>query len=416
LIFNYFCGAGTTMKAQGTGTPQQAISPYLDWSWPFWPVVPIYPYGTRRTLRQEVIKDTIWIFDQLQGIFYVTVPIRMTVIKLARGGLLIYAPVAPTPECIRLVNEVVEQHGDVLYIILPTISAVEHKVFVGPFARYFPKAQVFVAPNQWSFPINLPLSWLGLPSERTKILTDDRSQVPFTDEFDYAILGPVELGPGPFEEVVLFHRRSQTLLVTDTILSIPQEPPAIVQLDPYPLLFHARDSASDPFIDTTGDRIKGWQRITLFTLYFRPSVLDIPQWGSVFRNALKASDKSKKGYFGLFPFLWKENWRQSFDILRRGGDLIVAPILQELILNRAPQETLAWVDGVTRWNFERIIASHFDSPIAATPEHFRQAFSFLKKDSLMNSNPLFARDITYLKEIDKKLQKSGVVPPARPKV
>lgn len=76
------------------------------------------------------------------------VPIRMTVIRLDMGGLFVYAPVAPTPECIRLVNELVAEYGDVRYIILPTASGLEHKVFVGPFARKFPKAQVFVAPDQ----------------------------------------------------------------------------------------------------------------------------------------------------------------------------------------------------------------------------------------------------------------------------
>lgn len=67
-----------------------------DWSWPFWPAVPLYPYGKRRTLRKEIVKDTIWTFDQLHGILYTIVPIRMTVVKLAAGGLLVYAPVAPT--------------------------------------------------------------------------------------------------------------------------------------------------------------------------------------------------------------------------------------------------------------------------------------------------------------------------------
>lgn len=69
-----------------------------DWSWPLWPVVPIYPYGRRRTLRKEVVKDTVWTFDQLQGILYIVVPIRMTVVKLESGGLLVYALVAPTPD------------------------------------------------------------------------------------------------------------------------------------------------------------------------------------------------------------------------------------------------------------------------------------------------------------------------------
>jgi hypothetical protein len=149
-----------------------------------------------------VVKDTVWTFDQLQGILYVVVPIRMSVIKLEAGGLLIYAPVAPTRECIRLVQELVAEHGDVKYIILPTISGLEHKVFVGPFARRFPNAEVFVAPNQWSFPLNLPLSWLGFPRKRTQVLPKDSSQTPFASEFDYAVLGPIELGPGASQESV----------------------------------------------------------------------------------------------------------------------------------------------------------------------------------------------------------------------
>jgi Domain of unknown function (DUF4336) len=137
-----------------------------DWSWTYWLAVPFYPYGRRRTVKSEVIKDTIWTFDQLHGILYTITPIRMTVVKLKAGGLLVYAPVAPTRECIRMVNEIVAKHGDVKYIVLPTSSGLEHKVFVGPFARCFPKSQVFVAPHQWSFPFNLPLTWLGFPQRR----------------------------------------------------------------------------------------------------------------------------------------------------------------------------------------------------------------------------------------------------------
>ncbi len=282
-----------------------------DFSWSFWPALPIYPYSKRRTLRKEVIKDTVWTFDQLQGIFYVVVPIRMTAVKLSKGGLLIYAPVAPTPECIRLVKELVAQHGEVKYIVLPTISGLEHKVFVGPFARYFPNAQVFVAPSQWSFPLNLPLSWLGFPSDRTFILPEDCTKTPFADEFDYAILGPIHLGPGKFAEVALLHKNSRTLLVTDSVVSIPEEPPEIVQIDPYPLLFHARDNASETVFDSPANRRKGWQRISLFAFYFRPSVLETIKLGQTFRDSFKAPDRSRKAYFGLYPFKWQKNWKQA---------------------------------------------------------------------------------------------------------
>jgi Domain of unknown function (DUF4336) len=394
-----------------------------DFSWFFWFTLPLYPYGSRRTICQEVVKDTVWTFDQMQGIFYVVVPIRMTVVKLEAGGLLVYAPVAPTSECIRLVKELVAEHGEIKYILLPTISGLEHKVFVGPFARCFPQAQVFVAPQQWSFPLNLPLSWLGLPPKRTQILPEDSQKAPFADEFDYAILGPINLGPGKFAEVAFFHKRSHTLLVTDSVIAVPEEPPAIVQLDPYPLLFHAKENAGDIVADNQANRCKGWQRISLFALYFQPSVLDVIGLAQVLRDAITASERSKKAYFGLYPFKWQSDWQRSFHALRGDGRLFVAPILQTLILNRAPQETIDWANKVASWNFQWIIPCHFDSPIKAEPYQFRQAFSFLEQQpsvsaGLFNSNsyPLPQEDFKILQEIDINLNKFGIVPPAKDKL
>jgi hypothetical protein len=384
-----------------------------DWSWAFWPLLPLYPYGKRRTLRTEVVKDSLWIFEQVQGILYVVVPIRMTVIKLESGGLLVYAPVAPTPECLRLMQELVAEHGAVKYIILPTISGLEHKVFVGPFARQFPQAQVYVAPGQWSFPVNLPLSWLGFPMGRTRILPEDSFQTPFGNEFDYAILGAIDLGPGRFSEVAFFHRRSHTLLLTDTIVSVPEYPPAIVQLDPYPLLFHAKDEVTDEAIDDATNRHKGWQRIALFALYFRPSALQTTKLLQSFRDALKARDRSAKALFGWYPFQWQFDWQHSFHTLRHGGRLFVAPVLQTLILNRAPKETLAWADQVAGWEFHRIIPCHFDAPLDAGSDQFRQAFTFLEKGK---ATDLSEADFALLRDLDKTFSRAGIVPPRKEKI
>ena len=276
-------------------------------SWPFWPVVPLYPYGQRPTLMQEIVPETVWTCDQYQGIFYVVVPIRMTIVRLRAGGLLVYAPVAPTPECIGLVRSLEARYGTVRYIIQSTTTGIEHKVFVGPFARRFPKAQIYVAPDQWSFPLNLPLSWLGLPAQRTQVLTADIS-VPFADEFDWATLGPIKLGLGPFVEVALFHRETRTLLLTDALVSVPYEPPAILQLDPYPLLFHARDRAEEAVIATPANRLRGWHRIALFAFFFRPSALNTPTLRVAFQDAKAAPDRSRRAYFGLYPFCWQPDW------------------------------------------------------------------------------------------------------------
>jgi hypothetical protein len=380
-----------------------------DRSWRFWLTLPIYPYSQRRTLRTEILPDTIWTFEQLQGIFYVVVPIRMTVVKLASGGLLVYAPVAPTGECLQLVNELVAIHGDVKYIILPTISGLEHKVFVGPFARAFPQAQVWVTPDQWSFPVNLPLSWLGLPIGRTHILPTQADRTPFGNEFDYAILNSIDLGPGQFAEVAFLHRLSRTLLVTDSIISIPIAPPPIVQLDPQALLFHARDRSSDFIPDTPAHRLRGWQRICLFAMYFQPASLEIRKWGHTWRESFTAPDRSRQNYFGLYPFEWQSIWQQGFKDLHDGGKLLVAPILQTLILNRAPTETIAWVDRVAQWNFDRIIPCHFDAPLSATPDDFRAAFAFLDAPDLDLPKP----DLQLLQQIDRQLVRWRIIFPVK---
>ena len=385
-----------------------------DILWRDWPLLPIYPYSKRRTLRQEVLKNTIWTFDQVQGIFYVVVPIRMTIIRLETGGLLVYAPVAPTAECISLVRELEAEHGEVKFIVLPTISGLEHKVFVGPFARKFPQADVYVAPQQWSFPVNLPLSWLGFPPKRTYTLPQPYDKNPFGEEFDYAILGPIKLGLGAFGEVALFHKPSGTALVTDSVISIPKTPPESVQLDPYPLLFHARDSALDKIEDTPENRIKGWQRICLFATYFQPDALEVPTFKDTLQEAKQAPDRSKKAYYGLYPFGWQPHWQESFQQLQGNGRLLVAPILRTLILNRAPRETIKWANLLVSWHFERLIPCHFQAPLQVSPREFRQAFSFLEKEELPINQPQFPlpqEDLAPLKNIEETLEKRKLVPP-----
>ncbi|HYX13699.1 MAG TPA: DUF4336 domain-containing protein, partial [Nostoc sp.] len=193
--------------------------------------------------------------------------------------------------------------------------------------------------------------------------------------------------------------------------------------DPYPLLFHAKDDATDIVADIQANRRKGWGRISLFALYFQPNALNIRQWSQVLQDALKATERSKKAYFGLYPFKWHPDWQRSFDALRGDGRLFVAPILQTLILNRAPKETIDWADKVASWDFEWIIPCHFDSPIKAEPHQFRQAFSFLEKQPAVSaglfsssSYALPEEDFKLLKEIDTGLNKFGIVPAAKEKV
>lgn len=354
-------------------------------AWKYWPTVPIYPYGRRKTVLQEIVPEKIWTLDQLQGLLYVAVPVRATVVKLKGGGLLVYCPVAPTEECLEMMGKLVEKHGLVQHIVVSTASGIEHKVFAGPFARAFPEAQTWVAPNQWSFPINLPLRWLGLPAN-TKMLSVDKSEVPFVKEVDYEICGPVPLGSAgslaskaTFVEVAMFHRATKTLLVTDTVVSVPRQPPKINQLYPEAMLFHARDDATQTIEDTPENREIGWRKIALFSLYFQPRSLEAVLGKEALLDAANAPETNRSGKYwkGLFPFQWKPEWKDSFEELA-DRKLFVAPILQSLVLNRGPDEVLDWVDRVCKWPFETVIPAHFEAGVKASPRDFRGAFSFLR--------------------------------------
>lgn len=193
--------------------------------------------------------------EQALGFSSVSTNIRMTVIKLKSGGLWVHAPIAPTKECIQVQKQpkldsllydyylrrivemknyhtlftlifntwclikllylikrehtfglvlqmiecfafflwqlIKELGAPVEYIVLPTF-AYEHKIFVGPFSRKFPKAQVWVAPRQWSWPLNLPLEFFGI--FRAKIIKDGDLSTPWAEEIEQKVLSSPEVG------------------------------------------------------------------------------------------------------------------------------------------------------------------------------------------------------------------------------
>lgn len=96
------------------GVPTSARASMEGTEWPLWPALPLAPYGRRKTILREVVPGRVWTFEQLLGVFYVHVPIRMTVIACEQGrGLFVYAPVAPTRECLSLLQPIIDAHGEV---------------------------------------------------------------------------------------------------------------------------------------------------------------------------------------------------------------------------------------------------------------------------------------------------------------
>jgi hypothetical protein len=355
---------------------------------------------------RELIPGEVWGFEQLQGIWYVAVPIRMTVLRLS-GGLLLYAPIAPTGEVLRELRRLEERHGPVVTIVLPTSSGLEHKLPVPAMARAFPAARIWLTPRQWSFPLNLPSAWLGFPADRTRVLFEQG--VPHADELEWLPLGPLDLGVGTFLEAVCLHRASGALLLTDALVGIPPDPPALFALDPTPLLFHARDRGDEPLRDTAGNRQRGWRRLVIFASYLRPRRLEVPPLTEVLRHSLAPECRTPRVHFGLYPFRWLPGWEDDFDQLVPGGRLAisVAPVLERLVFPRSREVLLTWLRSLTRLGSVRwLVPAHYEAPLACNGEELT-----LLADRI-EAGPWAPQDGPWqtLASIDRTLLRLGVVP------
>lgn len=410
-------------------------------------LLPLTPesQGRRKTILTEVVKGQIWTLDQLQGIINVNVPVRSTVIKLSNGDLFVNNPVAPTQECIQMIRDLESQYGPVKYITLSSL-ALEHKGTAGAFSSYFPQTKIYYQPGQYSFPVDLPPFFFFPLGRSIQEIPRDFKSAPWGDEIEHFVLGPLKPPQiGGFGETAFFHKATNTLLVTDSIVRVDDEPPAIVQEDPRALLYHARDDMFSIVEDTPANRRKGWRRMVLFGLTFQPSGIEISDLVQAVRDTSKVSPDMKllgRGTIplseGLYPWKWVRSEIPNFKALQ--GGLLVAPILQKLIFNREPAEVLDWADKVSKWSIKRIIPCHLANDIKASGQDFRKAFRFLEaspsqptnifsslfgglQKSTTNTNTsggglpqVREEDLSVLNSASEILTKSGVIKPEAPPV
>ena len=390
---------GATPMTRGDGTSDDSKRRgYIIAPPPLFPLVPAF---ARQTYRYEVDPGKMWFFEQKQGIglgLNVSVNVRMTVIKLKSGGLWVHAPVAPTEECISLLSEL---NAPVEHIVLPT-TLFEHKIFVGPFQRRFPDAEVWIAPDQWSWPVNLPPSFFGIFA--TGILGLDVAS--WEDEFAYELIQPPALGVASyvsFTECAFLHKPSKTLLVTDAVVYVSENVPdcipdrdldesgddnnftigALKLLNLFDIKSKAaeRTVSSDDMSENEKLRL-GWQRNALQALYFGPNNLLDPEqsWWAVTNK------------------------------------LIVAPVVSTLVYENIPGEVADWSKRVGRMgNFSRIVPCHFDAPIKAGPKEWNAAFGFLPssrpEEGKNNKQKSYYpnEDMVLLRGVEDFLQGTGVI-------
>ena len=380
------------------------LSSEQKWSW--WPLLPLYPYGRKRTIFRELVPNQIWSFEQLQGVYYVAVPVRLLVVRV-KNELMIINPLPPTKELLKDIYLLEKKIGPVKTIVLPTASGLEHKIGLPALARAFPDAKLWVCPGQFSFPFKLPFDWLGIPSKRTNILLADG--LPYSDYCEWISLGPIDIGLARFQEICCFHKPSKSLLVTDALVGIEEKPPDLFDLDPTPLLFHSREKGSDELIDTPIARKKGWLRLVLFASFLRPEKLKIPKINEIFENSFKPNLRNQKAHFGIYPFSWQKGWELSAKkLVGKETPLIqIAPVIERLVFPRAQQAFMTWLNKVESLKgISWLISAHYSGKVKFSKFEVKALINKINKTDWADDNG----DFGFLSWLDNKLLKFGVVP------
>ncbi|OAA61617.1 hypothetical protein SPI_04476 [Niveomyces insectorum RCEF 264] len=148
---------------------------------------------------------------------------RCTVVRMTGGGVMVYSPVAYTPEAAAAVKRLDGGQG-VKYLVAPDL---EHHIFLSEWARAYPGARL-IGPQ-------------GLPEKRTAtkganpkirvddaffaVLADNRTQPPYepqpiAPDFD-ADFALVYVDVHPNKEIVLLYRPEGILIEADLLFNLP---------------------------------------------------------------------------------------------------------------------------------------------------------------------------------------------------
>ena len=139
----------------------------------------------------------LWVIDgDPVRMYAIPFSTRMTIVRLESGSLWIHSPVAPTPERIAEV----ERLGSVEYIVAPNRI---HSLGINPWKALYPEAKVWVSPK-----------FLERHNDiKAESVFGSGSRPEWSNEIEYHIFA----GSFYLDEVVFFHKKSRTLIMTDII-------------------------------------------------------------------------------------------------------------------------------------------------------------------------------------------------------
>ena len=156
-----------------------------------------------RMLR--ALAEDLWVREQPLRFYGVEVGTRMTVVRLADGALWLHSPVRPTAE----LRAAIDALGPVRWLVAPNRW---HHLYVGDWLAAYPGAAAYGAP--------------GLAAKRKDLtlagVLDDQAPAGWAGQIDQL----ARQGAPVMSEVVFLHRRSRTLIASDSAHNFADGTPA----------------------------------------------------------------------------------------------------------------------------------------------------------------------------------------------
>ena len=157
----------------------------------------------------ERISDDVWIERRPLRFFGVETGTRMTVVRLADGGLFVHSPVALDATT----QEAVDALGPVKALVAPSLF---HHLYIGEWARAYPGASLSACP--------------GLEKKRKDLsfgaVLCDEPEAPWKGELEQVFFGARTME----NEVIFFHRASKTIISCDFIFNLATHPSRLTRL------------------------------------------------------------------------------------------------------------------------------------------------------------------------------------------
>jgi hypothetical protein len=143
---------------------------------------------------QQIDVD-LWTATQSFGALGMDIGARMTVVRLASGGLFVHAPIRLTDR----LKAALDDLGPVEVAVAPNSM---HHMFLGPFLAAYPAAKGYAAPGAAAKHRELPLTPIPAPGA-----------APWSGDLDHFRLE----GLPKLDEHAFFHRKTRTLILTDFV-------------------------------------------------------------------------------------------------------------------------------------------------------------------------------------------------------